>query len=131
MDLDLFGDRPDPLTEKRYVRVSRALELMGISKSKLYSLIRTDRIRAVKLDTVTYIDMFTVKTLFTSCPKIRPKTKDTPPSHELLQALGFPALPDDRSLNLSIAEDDLCLDDRMLRQLRKRGSTPGADGAAQ
>ncbi|GEC52653.1 hypothetical protein ABIF38_005691 [Bradyrhizobium japonicum] len=120
MDLDLFGDRPDPLTEKRYVRVSTALSLMSISKSKLYSLIREGRITAVKLDTTTYIDTYSVKALFTSCPRIKPKHKDVPPSRELLKALGFDA-PDDASLTLSIAEDDLPLDDRMARQLSKRG----------
>ncbi|MGF6427337.1 hypothetical protein [Bradyrhizobium elkanii] len=121
MEIARIFEKPDPVAgEPRYVRVKAALKLMGCGRSKLYRLLNEGRITAVRLDGSTYVDTASVAALFAACPTIRPKLKDEPPSRELLQALGFPVAPDDRSLTLSIAEDDLCLDDRMARQLRKR-----------
>lgn len=44
-------DRPDPLT----VRVRRAVELTGISRSKLYELIKAGEIETVKIGATTLI----------------------------------------------------------------------------
>ena len=71
--MQLFGTcKPLFEGEQRYQRVRRALTLMGCSKSKLYSLLRTGRIMAIRLDGLTYIDMQSVAALFEAYPEYMP-----------------------------------------------------------
>ncbi|MBR1208767.1 MULTISPECIES: hypothetical protein [unclassified Bradyrhizobium] len=88
MDSDLtnqlFRPRGDPFAgHARYQRVKSALTLIGFGKSKLYSLIRQGRIRAVKLDGASFVDMYSVAALFAACPEIAPLSINTVTAEQL------------------------------------------------
>jgi excisionase family DNA binding protein len=62
----------EDLLDRRYEPVKRALSQVSIGRTKLYRLIREGRIRAVRLDGSTYIDMQSVARMFESLPELRP-----------------------------------------------------------
>jgi hypothetical protein len=66
--------KPEPLFagHPRFVRVKVALPLIGVSRSKLYALIRDGRVTAIKLDGATLIDLVSVAALFARCPTLMP-----------------------------------------------------------
>ncbi|MGY4433970.1 hypothetical protein ACVWWO_006447 [Bradyrhizobium sp. F1.13.1] len=74
---ELFGPRDAFAGQARYQRVKSALTLIGFGKSKLYALVRQGRIRAVKLDGATFIDLGSVAALFAKCPEIAPERHNT------------------------------------------------------
>jgi hypothetical protein len=88
--------------QPRYQRVKNALPLIGFGKTRLYELIKQGRIRAVKLDGATYVDLASVTSLFERCPEI------VPLRHQLILTeadLGFPA-PDPLLPAVTISEAD-------------------------
>jgi hypothetical protein len=103
LEHELFGKPGDPFEgHHRYQRVKPALVLLGCGRSKLYQLIRTGRIRAVKIDHMTYVDLASVARLFSKCPEIVPVKHQ----HEISEAaLGFPE-PEPMPF-LTITEADL------------------------
>lgn len=95
----------EPLTgHARYQRVKKALPLIGCGRSKLYRLIRDGRIRAVKLDGATFIDLASVAALFERCPEIAPVK---PVGTEVMSAEELGLTPSDDLPALSITEADL------------------------
>ena len=72
--INIFG-LAEPLfaNEPRYLRVKRALAVIGISKTTLYALIKARRVRAVKLRGMTFVDLQSFEELFRECPEIVPQ----------------------------------------------------------
>jgi hypothetical protein len=71
LEHELFGEPGDPFEgHRRYQRVKNALALLGCGRSKLYQLIRTGRVRAIRLDGMTMVDLASVSKLFSSFPPL-------------------------------------------------------------
>jgi hypothetical protein len=85
---EIFGE-PEPLFAgyPRFVRVKTALPLVGIGKSKLYELLRSGRITAIRLDGATLIDLHSVARLFSQCPAVVPQVHQRVVTEAVL---GFP-----------------------------------------
>jgi hypothetical protein len=100
---ELFGTRGDPSAgHARYQRVKVALTLIGFKKSKLYALIRQGRVRAVRLDGATFIDLASVAALFAKCPEIAPERHNTMTAEQLgLPVADLPAQEIDHAVPLS------------------------------
>lgn len=117
----LFAD------EQRYQRVGRALTLIGCSKSKLYALIRGGRVKAIRLDGLTFIDMDSVARLFAECPQIVPE------KHVVASTLSATQLGLEEPDRLEIAcpyeaEPEFTISTADLEQLlMPRGDQDGAD----
>lgn len=110
--IQLFGPFVDPFKDSpRYQRVKSALTLIGFKKSKLYALIRQGRIRAVKLDGATFVDMASVAALFAACPEIAPERHTNITAEQLgLTVANLPAedTPESGSLSsIRLGDGDL------------------------
>lgn len=118
--IELFGNRGDPFAgHPRYQRVKPALTLIGFGKSKLYSLIRQGRIRAVKLDGATFIDLHSVAELFARSPEIVAERHNTITAEQLgLTEAELPA----EEIAQDVSLKGLCLGPDDLAQIEKEQS---------
>ena len=65
--------------------------MIGISRTKLYDLIKSGRIIVLRLDGTRFVDMQSVSELFAKCPQVSPAAYNT----VTLEQLGLPDLPDE------------------------------------
>ncbi|MGY3240031.1 hypothetical protein ACVMAJ_006921 [Bradyrhizobium sp. USDA 4448] len=80
---ELFSPRDPFAGVPRFQRVKNALSIIGISKSKIYALVRAGKVRAVKIDKLTYIDLASVNELFKNAPQIAPVQHSTLSAEQL------------------------------------------------
>lgn len=83
---ELFGDIP------KYQRVRKALDLIGIGRTKLYRLAAEGRITIIKMGNASFVDMTTVAALFAQCPEFT-SMKVIEKQTMSAEQLGLPAEP--------------------------------------
>jgi excisionase family DNA binding protein len=119
----IFSTAPLFAGEQRYVRVKRALSLVGIGKTTLYRWIAAGHVRAIKVgQRITMIDLASIEELFRKCPQ------RLPPQHverNTISAMML-GLPDEPNIAAPPDPDPLPAFTLDAADLDELGTPPGA-----